>query len=120
MGDVSKRAKQARMMRDKGLTYEDIGEILGVSRQRAHQLVTEYPDGFHEESARKVKYVGLRNWLLENRMNMAELERKTGLTRLHKTLKGDCEPRKSTIDAILAVTGLTYEECFRVEEGSAS
>ena len=31
--------KAARQLRDRGLTLTDIGTVLGVSRQRAHQLV---------------------------------------------------------------------------------
>lgn len=32
-----------------------------------------------------------------------------------RLLKGDTEPSKSTIDKILALTGLSYEEYFREE-----
>jgi len=34
-------SKLARKLRLKGLTYREIGELLGVSRQRAHQLVAK-------------------------------------------------------------------------------
>ena len=32
-----------RRMREKELTYRDIGEILDISRQRAHQIATSNP-----------------------------------------------------------------------------
>lgn len=35
---------------------------------------------------------------------------------IYRTLNGEHLPRKDTIDKILNVTGLTYEEAFRVEE----
>ena len=37
---LSDRAKEAVKLRNKGLTYEAIGEQLGVSKQRAHEMVS--------------------------------------------------------------------------------
>ena len=111
---MAKRADIVRALHDRGMTYEEIGQLLGISKQAAHQIATEKRDGFRESIVRKVKYVGLRNWMLENRVNLCELGRRCGgERRLDRCLMKDCEPRKSTIDAILSVTGLTYEECFK-------
>ena len=35
-----KRDNQVMRLRKRGLTYAEIGERLGISRQRAHQLAT--------------------------------------------------------------------------------
>lgn len=67
---------------------------------------------FRESSVSKVKYTGLRKWMIKNRINIAELERQCRC-RLMQCLVKEFEPRKSTIDDILRVTGLTYEECFK-------
>lgn len=100
----------------KGMTYEEIAELFGVSRQAVHSAINRSNDGFRAASVRKVKYVGLRDWLMENRINVGELEKRIGGNRLHQAIKGKGNPQKSTIDAILAVTGLTYEECFKEED----
>ena len=116
MAHLSKRAIMIRKMHDEGLTYEAIGNILGISKQAVHQAA--YPpdnknDGFRVSTVLKIKYIGLRNWLVANRMNTSELERQCGVSRLGASLIGKCEPSKKSIDAILRVTGLTYEECFK-------
>jgi predicted transcriptional regulator len=112
MTNLSKRAIMIRKMRDKGLTYESIGEILGISRQAVHQAANA-GNGFRISTVDKVKYIGLRKWMTDNGVSVAELERRCGTSRLHHSLIRDVEPRKKTIDAILRVTGLTYEECFK-------
>ena len=103
-----------RKLHEDGMTYEKIGEMFGLSKQTVHQRLTREPgDYFHEGSVRKVKYIGLRDWMLNNRITMSKFEQLCGMTKMAKTLHGVCEPRKTTIDAILSVTGLTYEECFK-------
>ena len=114
MAYLSKRAIMIRKMRDAGLTYESIGEILGVSRQAVHQAA-HAGNGFRESTVNKVRYIGLRKWMMDNGVSISELERRCGSRRLSYSLTRDCEPKKKTIDAILRVTGLTYEECFREE-----
>ena len=111
---MRKRSEMIRKLHDEGLTYEKIGEIFGISKQAAQQASrTGLKDYFHENTIQKVKYAGLRKWMLKNRMSLSKMEQATGMSRLYKTLTGACEPRKKTIDAILSVTGLTYEECFK-------
>ena len=39
---IMDNSEQARYMRQQGMTYREIGIQLGLSRQRAHQLVTGY------------------------------------------------------------------------------
>lgn len=111
---MSKRSELIRKLHAEGLTYERIGEIFGISKQAVHQAATSKPkDYFHEMTiSQKVKYIGLRKWMLKNRVSMSKLEQLCGMSKLHKSLSGECEPRKRTIDSILSVTGLTYEECF--------
>lgn len=36
------RSDIAKKMRDMGFLYRDIGELFGISKQRAHQLATGY------------------------------------------------------------------------------
>lgn len=116
MTKLSKRGELCCRMHEKGMAYEEIADVFGVTKQRVWQLMTQpQGDGFRESTVRKIRYVGLRNWMLEHRINVSELERQCKGSRLHHCLSGDCEPRKRTIDAILKVTGMTYEECFKEE-----
>ena len=112
---MSKRADLVRRLHAKGLTYEEIGEIFGFSKQRAFELAhSKNGDSFHTNAIVKIKYVGLRNWMLENRVKMCDLEKRCG-SKLHKCLIGECDPSKKNIDKILTITGMTYEECFKEE-----
>lgn len=110
---MTKRSEIIRKLHAEGLTYEKIGEIFGISKQAVHETSKSYGDHFHEHSVQKVKYVGLRQWMLKNRVSISKLEKLCGISKVHKSLVGDCNPGKRTIDAILSVTGLTYEECFK-------
>lgn len=115
-----KRAKVFRAMHEKGFTYEEIGELFGISRQAVWETATKSKNGFNESAVRKIKYVGLKDWMMANKVCIRELERrcsdKLGYDiRLSSMflLLGSLEP--VYIDAILAATGLTYEDCFREE-----
>ena len=111
---MSKRCEIMRKLHDNGMTYEQIGEQFGVSKQAVHQLLNRAPgDYFQEGAIKRVKYVGLRQWMLENRVSITKLESLCGISRKHRVLIGQAQPSKTTIDKILAVTGLTYEECFK-------
>lgn len=116
---MAKRVELYRRLREKGMTYEEIGELFGVSKQCVHDAVTKNRDGFHEAATLKIRYSGLRNWMLENRIGLNDLSKRCGVARerLYHNLVRECDPRKNTIDAILAATGLTYEECFK-EDGT--
>ena len=112
---MSKQSDIARDMYAKGYTYEQIAEYLGVTVKQARNL--QQGAGFRVDLVAKVKYAGLRNWMLENRISIHELKNRGGMTGLYRPLIGDCDPSKCTIDSILRVTGMTYEECFGVEDG---
>ena len=110
------RAEMIQKMHDKGMSYDDIGQVFGISRQAVWQAAHPGPgDNFHANAVMKVPYIGLRNWMLENRVTFTALSEMCGKNSIHGSLIGKGDPRKSTIDMILKVTGLTYEECFREE-----
>lgn len=116
---MARRADMVRAMREKGLTYEEIGQILGISKQAVWESINVtrgFNNGIHRNVILKIKYIGLRNWMLDNLVCISELEKRCGRTKLYASLIKEYEPSKKTIDAILRVTGLTYEECFKEEE----
>ena len=113
---MNSRYEIMRKLHDEGISYEKIGQYFGISKQAVHQKLNRGPTNhFHEGSVRKVKYIGLRDWMLNNRITMTKLEELCGISKSYKSLAGSYQPSKKTIDAILAVTGLTYEECFKEE-----
>lgn len=65
--------------------------------------------------AKNIVYPGIAKWLAKNNMTIEALNKKARLNsfaHLWNILNGVIDPRKKTIDKILAATGLTYEEAF--------
>lgn len=110
--------------RAKGMTYRKIAEKHGVSHQTVAQVCAKYsPNRFKPFTAEEVIYPNLRRWLNKNKVNKAEFMRRMGIlpqpsgfSRMTSWMKGKTHPDKKHIDKILAVTGLTYEKLWEVEE----
>lgn len=67
-------------------------------------------------------YPGIALWMQRTQTTLGALAEQTGIsdTALLRILKGYTpSPGKHTIDTLLAVTGLTYEEAFRQAERRA-
>jgi hypothetical protein len=113
MDNKHRNREHAKAMRAAGKTYREIGEALGVSKQRAEQLVKR-PTGdyLHVGTVQKIPYKGLREWMLANRVGITKLGELCGCE-VKRPVKGN-GMNKHTIDAILRVTGLDYETCFEV------
>ena len=103
-------------MYDSGMTYQKIGEIYGISRQAVQKIINN-GDGIRLGALMKIPYVGLRLWMLENRVTISELRKRLG-TRV--VINGRSNPQMETINKILEVTGLSYEECFNTERTDGS
>ena len=111
---MSQRSELIRMMHNEGMTFEEIGRALGVSKQAVNYAM--HHDGFRLDGVRRVKYVGLKRWLVAHRMNLNQLEKLCGVKL--RAIVGEGSMTKSKIDAVLSVTGLSYEACFGIEEES--
>lgn len=110
---MESRLEQAKALRAAGNTYREIGEKMGITKQRAQQLVRYTPgDGLHLSALRAIPYKGLREWMIANRVSLVELNELCGCDARRAAKGGGCQ--KYTIDAILRVTGLDYETCFKV------
>lgn len=104
------RATEYAKCRKNGMTYQQIADKFGVTRQAVHDSIRK-----HEMRRRTIKpttvcFPGLRQWMSENQVKVADLERKTGLPMYHALRSGNISNAK--VDAILRLTGLTYEEAF--------
>lgn len=111
-----------RRDRDAGMTYAQIGEKHGVSRQRVGQLIghsNKYC--FRVVKKEGCKFVNLRNWMNNNSISRNELVRMMGLTPNGETLakiraymSGMSNPPKLYIDKMIEATGMDYETLFEI------
>ena len=111
-----------RAERESGLTYKQIAEKYGVSVQCVQQACAKHSPAHYRYNNTCI-YPVLRKWMNDNKCCLAELLRRMGLTthpgnydRLVRILSGRSELKKSDIDILLRVTGMTYEELFREDE----
>lgn len=110
--------------RQQGKTYRQIAQMYGVSPQAVAAACASYAPGhFKPYTETEVIYPKLRKWLNDNEVSRNEFVRRMGLTTYarHNSSVGDYfrgrkYPLKETIDVMLRVTGLTYEELFSLEE----
>lgn len=114
MAYMSKKAREVCAMRDRGMTYEEIGKELGMTRQGAAWLAGPR-NGVRMATLHQIKYIGLRNWMIENKVTVKALSKMCYNSHIGEVIKGNAGVKKDHIDAILKITGLTYEECFREE-----
>lgn len=101
-----------------GKTYEQVAERYGISRARVGQILGKRNKcHFHALSPEQCVYPNLRKWLNENQISRAEFCRRmcgegSKISWFSAMLKGKGNPSKSTIDKMLEVSGMTYEELF--------
>lgn len=107
-----------------GMTYQEIADKYGVSRQAVASACAQRGMGrFRPYTAKDVVYPNLRRWLNENQVSRGEFARRMDRVPVSETtqqvsewFRGTVYPAKRSIDKMLAITGLTYEELF-YEEG---
>ncbi len=97
-----------------GCTYAEVGKKLGYSQQHIQQM---FPGITERGLGRRPRgiYPNIERWIKENRLTRAAFGKKLGCcdqTTVHY-LNGKRQPDKETIDKILSLTGMTYEEAFK-------
>ena len=62
-----------------------------------------------------MKCPSIEKYMTDHNISLREFARQCDMpsSTMCRLLKGQTEPPNSTIDKILSVTGLSYEECFR-------
>ena len=118
------RVKAEQMRRD-GLTFREIGEAFGVSRQRVEQVLKGKARKCTTDME-KIPCEGLYNWLMDNpkmtfpalarvMFNNCNANKKNQVVNL---LHGrNCRISKRAYDRLMAATGMTYEQLFKLREG---
>lgn len=108
-----------------GLTYQEIGDAAGISKQRVFHIIGKSNrERFRTITKEQCAFEGLRQYLNENRISFVALTREmygefqsdsyNSLKHALKTKDGHLTMPK--INRILAATGLTYEEAFLSQE----
>lgn len=118
MTELTKKYLEAR---DSGMTYEQIAEMFGVSKQRVAQVCGKYSPRYwqyiHETGC---IYPNLRKWMNENKVSKVELARRMGYVNsqaaasvaLKNYMTGKATMTKPYIDKLLKATGMPYEVLF--------
>lgn len=111
------------MDRDAGMKYREIAQKHNVSYQYVKQVCGKcQPNKFQFVREEACVYPNWRAWMNEEKVSMAELIRRMGLSSsgvnydaLRKCMIGQYQPKKPYIDKLLAITGMTYEKLFAEE-----
>ena len=110
---TNEQKAEAYLMILNGASYEDAAQKFGVTKQRLHQLLPGV--GSSTRQSNDWIYPNIKRWMKDNRLlaqNFAKLLG-CGSATVGKYLSGKAQPNKQTIDKILEVTGMTYEEAFK-------
>ena len=101
-------------MRLDGYTFEEIGKAFGVSKQAVNQALGVVGTGRKGFSC---IYPNIKRWITDNKMSCKEFSNKVGFSNhaAYLWFAGKTVPTKTAVDAILKVTGMTYEEAFATE-----
>ena len=97
-----------------GMSYEDIGQRYGVSKQAVQQLLTDVLST--RSRRRKTAFPAIDQYLFATGSNVTDLYRASQVEEEYNTflrkLKGVTRMDLETIRAVLRATGLTFEEAF--------
>ena len=120
--EKERRLSQMIRLREQGWSFQAIADNLGLSRQRVYQLIGKRNIAYFKPiTPKQCVFDGLRDWLNQKSMSIAELIRQVrGEHKYHPVvfsqyrayLTGRHNMKMPTINAILRVTGLTYEQAF--------
>lgn len=117
---ANERQREAVMMRLDGYTYEEIGNRLGVTKQRAEQLCKNALQG-KTCTGRKIKpcvFPKIAEYMERNRCTYADIARTCGVAHgtVMQFLSGKTKDiRLSTALKIAAMIGMTVKEAFARE-----
>ena len=102
-------------------TLQEIADKHGITRQRVYQILVNCRAEKREKQSfkptiDKIKFTGLKKYLLANKISLRDLYDKIkvdySLNYFYSKLVGTAPLDMDTINKILEVTNLTYENCF--------
>lgn len=110
---------EAFTMRIDGYSYQEIANKMGISRQGIRDCLQRsvLRDSRNARLSARCVYPNILKYMRDHKMNISSFADAAGLTKgsVSRILEGKNLSRTS-IDKILKVTGMTYEEAFWREE----
>lgn len=102
---------------DLGMTYREIAEKYGISRQAVYVTCTKVggAPSFKIITQTGCIWPNLRAWLNADRERQKQFFRAFEGCSIRDCLKGIRQPKKHEIDKMLSITGMTYEFMFAEE-----
>ena len=116
---MSKHPKADLYMADraKGMTYRQIADKYGVTYQSVHATVCSVDGAYRTViSSRGCIYPNLRAWLNKDRRRRDRFFEAMKGCSIRDIMNGTRMPKKPTIDKMIALTGMTYEELFQEDD----
>lgn len=95
--------------RAQGKTYQEIGDMYGVTRQAVHNSVSR-----RSGRVLRKRWPGLLLWMEQNNMTNMKMAKEIGVSNqtFGDWLQGIHDPKMVYINRIIQITQLTYEELF--------
>lgn len=95
-----------------GMSYEEIANKKGVSKQYIHQTLVDVLKKKNRKSAKVYEYPVLNNWLIENGMSVKTLAENIGVHKVTLYNKLSCKSKFSVeeLEKISDITGLSSDE----------
>lgn len=114
---TKQQKEECYQLRQQGMTLGQLGVKYGVTRERIRQIMKAYEDRRNGIAVRLrgIKYPAIRHWMIVKGHTFNAMADECGVSMptLKNGLMGHTDIKKNVIDAILEVTGMTYEEAFR-------
>ena len=122
--DIGRAVRASLYLADRarGMTYSEIAKKHGVTKQRVAQVCAQHNESkFRKITEDQCVYANLRQWMNSNMVCRTELLRRIGTmpygssyNGFRNLLLGRGSPTKHMIDALIRVTGMSYEEIFAI------
>lgn len=108
---------QICVMRTDGYTMQEIADKFGMTKENVRLVINGLLDR-NTVQCNASMYPAIRSALIRKGLSIQDVAEssKICVSTLYRAVSPSGNPHKKTIDAILAATGLTYEEAFREEE----
>lgn len=108
----------------KGASFSEIARRYGVSRQAVQQRLRRCGRGIVVKQAARMVFPKIAEWMIDNNIKISALADKIGVfdehlnpaEALRQRLCGEIRFTVAEVNAVLDVTGLSYEVAFRGAE----